>query len=89
MNNEQQRDEQLWQMAKARVAFRWSLASYFLVNVFLVVVWFFSSGPESYFWPMWPMLGWGLGIAFQYYHAFIGNKMTSTQKEYDKLKNQQ
>ena len=89
MNNEQQRDEQLWQMAKARVAFRWSLASYFLVNAFLVVVWFFSSGPESYFWPMWPMLGWGLGIAFQYYHAFIGNKMTSTQKEYDKLKNQQ
>ena len=90
MNNEQQRDEELWKIAKARVAFRWSFLSYILVNAFLVAIWFFTSEYyDSYFWPIWSMMGWGIGIAFQYFHAFHGNKMNSTQKEYEKLKNQQ
>jgi hypothetical protein len=88
MNNEQQRDEQLWQTAKARVAFRWSFASYFIVNAFLVAIWFMGD-PYSYFWPIWPILGWGMGIAFQYFHAFHGSKITSTQAEYEKLKRRQ
>ena len=89
MNSEQQRDEELWQMAKARAGFRWSFISYFIVNAFFVVIWFFSAGPESYFWPIWPMMGWGMGIAFQYFHAFHRNKIISTQQEYEKLKKQQ
>ncbi|MEO7531766.1 MAG: 2TM domain-containing protein [Sediminibacterium sp.] len=86
MLNEQQKDEQLWQTARARVAFRWSFASYFIVNAFLIGIWFVSSGPYSYFWPMWSMLGWGIGIAFQYFNAYHGNKLNSTQKEFEKLK---
>ncbi len=89
MNNVQQNDDQLWQMAKARVSFRWSLASYFVVNAFLITVWFFTPGPYHYFWPIWPMMGWGIGIAFQYFHAFHGNKFTSTQREYEKLKREE
>jgi hypothetical protein len=89
MNPEQQRDEELWQVAKARVGFRWSLATYVIVNAMLVVIWFFSSGAGSYFWPIWSIMGWGVGIAFQYFHAFHGNKFTSTREEYDKLKRQQ
>ncbi len=89
MNNDPQKDEQLWKIAKARVAFRWSFASYFIVNAMLVVIWFFTLGPGSYFWPIWPMMGWGIGIAFQYIHAFHSNETGAVQKEYDKLKNQQ
>ena len=89
MNTEQQKDEQLWQMGKARVAFRWSFLTYFLVNGFLVVIWFFTSGPGSYFWPIWSMLGWGIGIAFQYFHAYHGNSIMTTEQEYEKLKRQQ
>ncbi len=89
MNTEQQKDEELWQMAKARVGFRWSFISYFIVNAFLVVIWFFSSGPASYFWPIWSMMGWGVGIAFQYFHAYHGNKMISATQEYEKLKREQ
>jgi len=88
MNTEQQKDEKLWRMAKARVEFRSSFISYFIVNAFFVAVWFFSSGPESYFWPIWCMMGWGIGIAYQYFHAFHGNKITSTEQEYEKLKKQ-
>lgn len=87
--NEQQKDEALWKMAKTRVAFRWSFATYFIVNAMLVVIWFFTSGVGSYFWPIWSMMGWGVGIAFQYFHAFHGDTYTSTQNEYEKLKRQQ
>ena len=82
----QQRDEQLWQLAKKRAGFKRSLASYFFVNSFLVGVWYFSSGPHSYFWPVWPMLGWGVGIAFHYFEAYHGSKIFSAEDEYEKLK---
>jgi hypothetical protein len=86
MNNEQQKDEELWKIAKARVAFRWSFTIYILINGFLTGVWFFTSGLDSYFWPIWPMMGWGIGIAFQYFHAYHGNKFSSAQEEFEKLK---
>jgi hypothetical protein len=89
MNTEQQKDDELWQMAKARVGFRWSFASYFIVNAMLVVIWFFTSGTGSYFWPIWCMMGWGVGIAFQYFQAYHGNKFSNTREEYEKLKREQ
>ena len=89
MNNEQQKDQQLWETAKARASFKRAFASYFVLNGFLVGVWFFSSGPGSYFWPIWSMMGWGIALAFQYYNAYDGNRTSSTQREYEKLKNQQ
>ncbi len=32
------------------------------------------------------MLGWGLGLVFQYFAAYGGNKQTLADKEYEKLK---
>lgn len=89
MINQQQRDEELWQVAKARARFKWSAMGYLLVNAFLVAIWFITSGPFSYFWPIWPMMGWGIGIAFQYFHAFHGNEISSTESEFEKLKRQE
>lgn len=87
MNNEQKEDL-LWQIAKKRAGFKWSLASYVFVNAFLVGIWFFSAGHESHFWPIWPILGWGIGLAFQYIGAYHGNTMFSIESEYEKLKRQ-
>lgn len=87
MNIEEQKQEQLWKIAKARVAFRSSLISYFLVNAMLVAIWFFTPGSAFYFWPIWPILGWGIGLAFQYFHAFHSNDLNSVEQEYQKLKN--
>ncbi len=88
MGEDGQRNDMLWQMAKKRAGFKWSLASYFFVNCMLVAIWFISSGPYSYFWPVWPMLGWGLGLAFQYFSAYHGDKIFTAEKEYEKLKQQ-
>jgi hypothetical protein len=35
------------------------------------------------------MLGWGIGVTTQYFHAYHGSDLFSTQKEYEKLKNKQ
>jgi hypothetical protein len=34
-------------------------------------------------------LGWGIGLAFQYYEAYGGNQDDLVQREYDKLKQQE
>jgi hypothetical protein len=52
--------------AKARAAFQRHLFTYAWVNGFLVVIWALTNF-GGYFWPVWPMLGWGIGLAS---HAF-------------------
>jgi hypothetical protein len=88
---EEQRDEKLWQKAKKRAAFKRSLVSYFVVNVFLWLVWWFTAGRrginQEMPWPVWSMLGWGIGLLFQYLNAYGGGKQELVEKEYEKLKN--
>jgi len=83
---DKQRDETLWEIAKKRAFFKWSFSMYVFVNAFLIGVWYFSSGPHSYFWPVWIMLGWGIGLLFQYLAAYQGNNMFTTEQEYKNLK---
>ena len=66
------------------------------MNLFFWAIWWFTQGRNSGFghwgsmWPIWPMLGWGLGIAFQYFDAYgHTDKGTAVQQEYEKLKRQQ
>ena len=47
--------------------FRIHLTVYWVIMTFLVVIWLVSGGWGSYFWPIWPMLGWGVGLAL---HGF-------------------
>jgi class 3 adenylate cyclase len=44
-----------------RQSFKNHLTVYLLVNVLLIAVWAASGG--GYFWPIWPILGWGIGLA--------------------------
>ena len=82
------KDEVLWQIAKERVGFKRSVLSYVFVNLFLIGVWYFGSKENlDYFWPIWPILGWGLGLVFQYLKAYQGNRINDVENEYQKLKN--
>jgi hypothetical protein len=45
----------------ARRGFSQHLRVYVMVMVLLVAIWAFSG--MGYFWPAWPALGWGIGIA--------------------------
>ena len=67
-------DDELRQRAvyrlKKKAEFRSHLTSYALVNAALVVIWALTSGPGSYFWPIWPILGWGVGIGFHAWETY-------------------
>ena len=79
-------DDALWKIAKKRSTFKISLMIFIVINAFLVGLWFFTTGPHSYFWPAWAMLGWGLGIVFQFVDAYMTNGLFSEEKEFEKLK---
>ncbi len=79
-------DDALWKIAKKRSAFKLSVAIYFVINALLVGIWFYTTGMQSYFWPAWPMLGWGVGIIFQYFDAYLNTGAFSEEREFEKLK---
>ncbi len=42
-------------------ALREHVRTYLLVNALLIAIWALTGA--DYFWPIWPMLGWGFGLA--------------------------
>lgn len=93
---EQNTDDRLWKVAKKRAEFKRHLTTYFVMSLFFWAVWWFTQGQRTGFrnwaavWPIWPMLFWGLGIAFQYFNAYgHTDRDTLIRQEYDKLKRQE
>lgn len=87
-----QRDEELWKIAKKRASFQRGLAAFFIINAFFWAIWWFTQGRsdhEGVPWPVWVMLGWGIGLGFKYLDAYGGSKEDLQKKEYDKLKNKE
>ena len=83
-------DQQLWLVAKRRAKFKRSLSAYVLVISFLWIIWYLRmpelSRYERFPWPIWPMLGWGLGLGIQYLNAYVFEVDSLEQREYDKLR---
>ena len=81
----------MWQIARSRAKFKRSLGSYSIVIPFLWVIWFLTSQDKDINripWPIWPMLGWGVGLTIQYLKAYVIVAESLEQQEYDKLKGQ-
>jgi hypothetical protein len=45
---------------RRRTRSRPEVVAYVAVNLFLIAIWAATGG--GYFWPIWPLLGWGLGL---------------------------
>ena len=58
----------------ARRDFTSHLASYLVVNLFLVGIWAFTGG--GYFWPAWIIGGWGVGIMMHAWDVFLRRPVT-------------
>jgi len=88
------RNEFLWKKAKNRAGFKIHLRTYFIVNGGLWIIYFLtmsqSWGRHMYPWPIWPMLGWGIGLASHYMSAY-GNldEKKLAEREYEKLLREQ
>jgi hypothetical protein len=80
----EEKDDQLWQQAKARVDFKTHLTTYIIINGMLWLIWVFTGGTGSHPWPIWPTLGWGIGVLFNYLSVY--KFQNTVEREYEKLK---
>lgn len=73
-------DQRQWAINRVRAkrAFWLHLAIYILVNTFLVFIWAFTSGGN--FWPVWPMLGWGIGVLAHAVSVFVAPMEVSEER---------
>jgi hypothetical protein len=64
------RERALTQLRKKH-EFHAHLAAYILVNSMLVVL-YFMTDPGGFFWPAFPILGWGIGLFFHAWDVYGG-----------------
>lgn len=73
---EQLRDQAVARLKKKR-DFRAHALMYVLVNALLVVIWAVTAA--GFFWPIFPILGWGIGLAANAYDVY-GRKPFSDEE---------
>jgi 2TM domain len=83
-----QRRELAIKRIRAKLAFKIHLVVYLVINAMLVAIWAGVGSsvtipglPSTFFWPIFPILGWGLGLAIQGYTAYQGGGPTEDQIE--------
>ena len=62
---------------KAKRDFKSHLAIYLIVNAMLVGIWALSG--RGYFWPIWPIVGWGVGVAVNAWTAYFEKPISEEQ----------
>ena len=77
-------DTQLHVLARKRVDFRNHLVAYCVTNAALWIIWLVTG--QGYVWPVWPMVGWGIGLLFHYLFEYRSPRFLSQEEEYKKLK---
>ena len=68
------RDKAVRQLKKQR-DFRSHLLVYVLVNTFVVVIWVLT-GPHGFFWPVFPIAGWGIGVIMNAWDVYGRQEIT-------------
>ena len=91
-NNQRTKDD-LLKLAKRRVflkkALRWHVILFLVINALLCAIYYLTT-PGGYFWPMWSILGWGIGLIV---HIAVTcsllsspkGKQDAVEKEYNSL----
>ncbi len=62
------------QRLEAKREFRLHLAAYLLINTMLIVIW--AASGAGYFWPIWAIAGWAIGLAAQAYAVYFQERVT-------------
>jgi 2TM domain len=62
------RDAAVKQLKKKR-GLQAHLLAYVMVNLLLNALWFLTM-PGGFYWPIFPMLGWGIGLAFNVWDVY-------------------
>jgi len=77
-------DNQLHELARKRVDFRAHLITYCVIIPALWVTWYVTG--HGYVWPVWPMVGWGIGLIFHFLFDYRFSRLFSEEEEFKKIK---
>ena len=79
------RDKAVRQLKKRR-DFRSHLLVYILVNTFVVVIWVLTD-PHGFFWPVFPIAAWGIGVIMNAWDVYGRQEITEEDihREMDRL----
>ena len=82
---DEDRRELAYKRVKEKRDFRSHLAVSVIVNAMLVVIWALSGA--GYFWPVWPMAGWGVGLVLHAWSACLEKPISEdeVQRELQRL----
>ncbi|MDH4306898.1 MAG: 2TM domain-containing protein [Acidimicrobiia bacterium] len=70
---EAKRDAAL-ERVKAKRDFATHVIAYVVVNALLVVIW--AATGRGYFWPLWPIAGWGVGLVLNAWTVYFSRPIT-------------
>ena len=70
---------------QARRDFGSHLASYVVVNAFLVAIWAITGA--GYFWPIWIIAGWGIGLVLHAWDVFWRRPVTEADVDAEVARN--
>ena len=83
---EQQLRERALAVLKKKRDFTAHLLAYLVVNAMLVAIWYTTSG-HGFFWPIFPIAGWGIGVFFQGWDVYRGGPTEEQiQREMQRLR---
>lgn len=86
---ETDKEQELWKIAKKRVSFKRQLGTYIIINGMFWLLWYFTDHTDENSgvpWPIFPMLGWGIGLLVSFLKAYVFVSNDAVEKEYEKLK---
>ncbi len=56
------------------------LIAFVTVNAFLTGIWF-ATGADGFFWPMFPIFGWGIGVVFHVWDVYSPPEFSQARVE--------
>lgn len=77
MDVRDERREAAVKRLKTRRDFKNHMLIYLIVNTMLIAIW--AASGAGYFWPIWPILGWGVGIALNAWAVYGQRPITEDE----------
>jgi uncharacterized RDD family membrane protein YckC len=81
--NTEERRQQAIKRLRAKTGFKIHLVVYLVVNALLVVIWALTTArlpyPGNLFWPIFSIVGWGIGVALNGYFVYRRRGYTEEQ----------
>ena len=72
--------EQARKSVEKKRDFKTHVFIYFLVNAALIGIWAIAT-PDAMFWPIFPILGWGIGVVANAWEVFARKPITDAEIE--------